>query len=74
MTEFRPKWASHVVGTFQEPRADEDGRPEPTKVFMHCETCGERWQTTCASGAPRQWVLRYAVAHVHRDRMDPGKR
>lgn len=67
--EFRPKWAPHVVGTYER-EVDEDGKPEPTMVRFCCEVCKETGQHRCDSGAPRQWILRFAINHVHRDALN----
>lgn len=68
---YRPKWAPHVVGTYAR-ELDEDGKPEPTLVRFRCETCGEGGQRRCDSGAPIQWVLKFATNHLHRDALkDP---
>jgi hypothetical protein len=67
MTTYSPQWAPHIVGEFEPPTTDERGRPEPNKVRMRCGICKATHQTTCYSGAPRQWVLKFAVVHAHRD-------
>lgn len=65
---YRPAWCPHVQGTYR--RAfDADGKPEAIWVELSCDACGDRHRARCESGAPRQWVLRYATAHVHRDVM-----
>ncbi len=71
--EFRPRWAAHVVGTY-EPRAyDEDGTPEPQRIDMRCETCGDTHRVTCPSGAVRAWVNKFATLHLHKDVLDPTR-
>lgn len=70
VNEFRPKWCPHVVGRFDDlSRDSETGMPEPVLVKMECEQCGATHQMKCATGMPRQWVLRFATVHVHRDVM-----
>ncbi len=64
--EYRPAWCPHVVGRFER-KVDEEGKPEAIRVDLECDECGELARATCESGAPRQWVLRFAQAHVHRD-------
>lgn len=63
---YSPKWAPHVSGSWTLTYED-DGTPEPCVVLMTCATCGATHRTTCRSGMPRQWVLRFATAHAHRD-------
>lgn len=68
---YSPKWAPHVTGTFTLVTG-EDGIPEPCDVALACAACGDTHQHRCTSGMPRQWILRYAQAHVHRDALkDP---
>lgn len=68
---FSPKWAPHCVGSFDR-SYDEDGKPEPTWVELSCSVCGAAHRAKCESGAPRDWVLRWANAHLHRDALkDP---
>lgn len=62
--EYRPLWADHVVGTYEREVDKETGLPEPTTVRMKCEKCGATHQHKCTSGAPRQWILRFATVHV----------
>lgn len=63
LVEYRPKFAPHVVGTF-EPSVL---RSAPTNVFMKCETCHETITWRCAS--PRERVRKFALMHQHRDPM-----
>ncbi len=69
--EFRPPWAPWVVGRYEREVDPETGLPEPTVVRLKCERCGDEHRARCGSGAPTQWVLRFAVAHAHRDPLDP---
>lgn len=67
MEEFRPKWCPHVVGRFDREVDPDTGLPETTTVLIECERCGDRHRATCSSGAPTQWVLKFATGHLHRD-------
>ncbi len=73
MLEFRPRWASHCVGTYEARVFDEDGVPEPQRIDMLCEHCGATFRTTCNSGAVRAWVNRFATQHLHKDVLDPAR-
>jgi hypothetical protein len=64
---YSPSWCPTVVGTFDREVDPETGRPEPTWVHLICGICGEKHQVKCESGAPTQWVLRFATNHLHRD-------
>lgn len=64
--EYSPKWCPHVKGTYER-EVDEEGKPVPTWVTMSCGKCGDVYRMRCDSGAPTQWILKFAVQHVHRD-------
>lgn len=63
---FSPRWAPHVSGSFDR-SFDPEGRPEPTWVELSCSNCGETHRVKCESGAPTQWILKWASVHLHRD-------
>ncbi len=71
---YSPRWALHVSGTYERAMDPVTGKPEPTIVRLACATCGDTHQARCESGAPRQWVLIYARAHVHRDVLKTEKK
>jgi hypothetical protein len=62
---YSPKWAPHVVGSFETRAIDESGLPEEKKVEARCSVCGGTFQRTCTSGLMRQWINTFASAHVH---------
>lgn len=67
---YAPAWCPWAKGTFDREKA------LPLKILLACEKCGECSEARCEQGAPRQWVLRWAVVHAHRDPMHeqvPGK-
>ena len=72
-TEYRPKWASHVKGTYSERQYDEGGIPEPQLVQCWCEwpECGAYWQIHCETGATRAHIARFASVHIHKDVFAP---
>ena len=69
---YRPPFAIHVRGEFDERRV-EDGMPVEQTVKVWCEWpgCNGYWQTRCASGRVRAHIQRYASQHLHRDPMAP---
>lgn len=70
--EYSPAWCPHVKGIFTRAVDPETGAPEPTWVTCSCGICGDIYRVRCESGAPRQWVLKFATLHVHRDALrDP---
>lgn len=72
VSTYSPAWAQHVIGTFPERQVDpETGQAEPQLVRMRCTKCGDQHQVMCSTGAVRQWVLRYATVHLHRDALGP---
>lgn len=64
---YSPPFATHVKGGWEKREADQIGLPAPQKIFMHCEKCGENYQTTCTTGNVRSWINRFATVHLHRD-------
>lgn len=61
-----------MIGEFPEREFDpETGVAEPQVVRMRCSSCGDQHQVTCTTGAVRQWILRFASLHLHRDPMGP---
>jgi len=68
-TEWRsPERYTHVWGKWSARVFDpETGMPEPQKVAMGCRTCGQEWQTECASGHVQAHIQRFAVQHLHAD-------
>lgn len=72
MQSYSPSWCSHVIGEYPEREVDpETGVAEPQLVRMRCTKCNDTHQVMCSTGAVRQWVLRYATAHAHRDPLGP---
>jgi hypothetical protein len=71
--KYSPTWAPHVAGEYERDTDPETGRPEPTWVRLSCGMCGESHRVRCDSGAPRNWVLKWAVLHAHRDPLKPSK-
>jgi hypothetical protein len=71
LTEYRPRFAPHVVGTYGS-RFDEAGEPQEQRIRMECthRSCGEVQFRTCLSGQPRDHVTRFAILHLHRDPFD----
>ncbi len=67
MPSYSPPWATHVTGTFNERKLDEDGKPEPQVIDMVCTICKATWKTTCESGAVRAHIQKFGLAHAHRD-------
>lgn len=65
--EYRPNWASHVVGRYPARSYDEDGEADPQLVKMECEKCGATYQVKCTSGNTRIHVLHFAKVHYHGD-------
>ncbi len=61
-----PKWAPFVTGTYER-KVDDEGKPERIVVDIRCSRCGATHQARCDSGAPIQWILRFALGHTHRD-------
>jgi hypothetical protein len=68
LLEWSPRWAPHVVGVYE---AKPPG--EEAKVTGRCGVCGEDFRRTCASGAPREWIARFARVHLHRDPLGEKK-
>jgi len=70
---YRPDFAPHVMGEI-EPRSwdQEDGRWEDQRVEARCEKCGATLRAVCRSGKPRQWVVKFALVHLHRDPLSPA--
>ncbi len=69
---WAPKWAPHASGTYERAIAP-DGSPEPTWVELKCAECGEAHRAKCESGMPREWILRWARVHLHRDPLGTKK-
>lgn len=68
MPSYSPPWAPHVIGEYPERVIDrETGQAESQLINMSCSKCNDTHQHTCDSGAVRQWILRYASVHLHRD-------
>jgi hypothetical protein len=65
---YAPRWAPHASGTFER-ETDGDGLPAPTWVRLSCSKCGATHSVRCVSGAPRNQVVAWASAHLHRDAM-----
>lgn len=68
-TEWKaPPRYEHVWGRWSARVFDpETGMPEPQKVAMGCSSCGQEWQTTCASGHVQAHIQKFAVQHLHAD-------
>ena len=59
-----PSWiASHISGRYTE-RDPLDDIPEQ-KVEAHCTECGTTFKYTCASGAVRVHIEKFAREHAH---------
>lgn len=68
MPSYSPPWAPHVVGTYPDRKFDPETQEwSDQKIEMKCTTCGGTYQFTCTSGAVRQHIQNFAVAHAHRD-------
>lgn len=65
--EYSPAWNPNVKGIYTREVDPETGAPEPTWVVMSCSVCQDVYRVRCDSGAPRQWILKFATQHVHRD-------
>lgn len=66
--EYRPAFASHVVGVIS-PRvwdAEEQTFEEQT-IKMTCEKCSQTMKRVCTSGRALEHVARFALGHMHRD-------
>lgn len=72
--EFRPRWASHVLGEYTERTVDTETMiPEPQKWKATCEICKETWgPATCDSGMVRSHISKFAIAHAHRNPLTQG--
>ncbi len=65
LNEFRPPWATHVVGRFPDPVRDAvDGFLNTIRVEITCEACGAVLSIPCSGAAPRAKVLGFATHHV----------
>jgi len=64
---YSPKWCPHVSGSFVRASDPTTGKPEPTWVTMSCSVCNDVYRMRCDSGAPIQWILKFATQHLHRD-------
>lgn len=72
MPTYSPTWAPHVVGTYPERVIDrETGEADPQLVEMVCTICRDTHRVKCTTGAVRQWILRFAANHIHRDPLAP---
>lgn len=71
--EFRPKWCPHVRGEYTPRVYDPDaGQMQQQKWRATCEKCNEKWgPVLCDSGMVTQHIARFALAHLHRDPLDP---
>lgn len=68
MPSHSPQWAPHVVGEFPERTVDpETGESEGQLIKMRCSICKATYQYRCMTGAVRQHIQNFAVAHAHRD-------
>lgn len=74
---FRPPFAPHVEGVYDERRYDPEARAwEEQKIEITCEVCSTVHKVTCTTGLAREHVNRFARVHVHRDPLTdpfPGK-
>ena len=72
LTEWRPPFAMHVVGSYEPRVFNKDvGMYEPQVIRMHCENCGTKWNTVCSTGQVRAQIARFAARHLHRDPFAP---
>ena len=61
------KGTSHVSARYTRLEVDpETGEREPQRVEASCATCGARYRNECRQGMPRQHILRFAQARLHR--------
>lgn len=66
-TDYRPAFAQHVLGRYEERQFDEDGLPVTQRWTAYCETCQTPHQGWCDSGQVRKHIQRFAVVHLHGD-------
>jgi len=68
MNEYRPKFANHVAGWFEDRRFDpETHQPEETPCGAKCEICNESFEKMCLSGLFKTHINNFALSHMHRD-------
>lgn len=67
---YAPEWAPWAKGTFERP--EPMTLPSEIWVELSCDRCGATHRKFCESGAPRGWVLRWALVHAHRDPLKEG--
>jgi hypothetical protein len=74
--EWRPPYASHVVGKFTRPRVDpETGQREIQTYTLQCETCNTLYgPLKCHTGLIRNHISTFAIQHLHRSPLEPPKK
>jgi hypothetical protein len=74
--EWRPTYATHVLGKYTSPRRDPETMEQLEQVYViECEKCSQRWgPLKCTTGAVRNHIATFAIAHLHRSPLDPVKR
>ncbi len=70
MNEYRPHFAPHVVGRYEDrPDSSElaPGEQPEQRWWVACGCCGAEHRGVCVTGAVRTHVIRFAALHLHRD-------
>ncbi len=67
---YIPPWAPHIEGRYEDRGADPDA-PGDQKFSIMCHTCGTSYKGTCTSGMVRNHVVNFALAHTHKDPLNP---
>jgi hypothetical protein len=69
--EWRPPYASHVVGRWTKLEAEPDGAHLPQTYTMTCELCNQSWgPTKCTSGLIKNHIATFAIQHLHRSPLE----
>lgn len=69
-TKYVPPWARHIEGEVA-PKPEGADPADPVLIRAKCTLCGATWQRQCTSGMHRTWIGKFALAHLHRNRLDP---
>ncbi|MGA7120384.1 MAG: hypothetical protein WBY94_09820 [Polyangiaceae bacterium] len=72
--EWSPNYAPHVKGHYEDREIGPDGEPEEAEVGAECGICGAAFKRKCKSGLMREWISRFAIAHLHRDPLSTPKK
>lgn len=65
--DYRPAFALHILGRYEQRQFDEDGLPETQHWTAYCEKCNTAHQGACDSGQVKKHIQRFAVVHMHAD-------